>query len=310
MGRDPSAPRKVSPAGSPPAHAMGRSHSASSGTSLSPQRGSSSASPRVGDKGSKNLSLSSRGGASSKQGAKRSSLFSGQPIRTKGRKEPYLKAPRTRVSLPFGRPESFFLDKVPDVDSEGKEITPGSGPVYSELNSVMTSVWTPRREILATAKSCPGCTAGIWRCGEASRDGRGFWRSMYEEAIDDGYSSRLSLVHRLVPERDMRDNYVAQAHHTCEYGPRIAPCFNSFGCSAAFQWRAGLNGHALRLQLRVGLLLPFIRPCHSYESSVRLDVSVPLHGLPASLLGAKTGHPGYFECALVGKSLWDCPRGG
>ena len=110
---------------------------------------------------------------------------------------------------------------------------------------------------------------------------------MYEEAIDNGYSSRLSLAYRLVLERDMRDNYVAQAHHTYEYGPRIALCFNSFGCSAAFQWRAGLNGHALRLQLRVGLLLLFIRPCHSYESSVRLDVSVPLHSLPAHYWGPK-----------------------
>ena len=127
-GGSPYAPKKVSPLGSPPARMMGQSHSASQGASRSRLEGSSSASPRVGNKGSKNLSLSSRGGGPSKQGAKRSSLFSGRPIYTKGQKEPYLKAPRTRVSLPFGRPESFFLDKVPDVDSEGKEITPGVAP--------------------------------------------------------------------------------------------------------------------------------------------------------------------------------------
>ena len=127
-GRSPSAPQKVSPVGSPPARAMGRSHSASSGTSLSPQRGSSSASPRVGDKGSKDLSLSSRGGVSSKQGAKRSSLFSGQPIHTKGRKEPYLKAPRTRVSLPFGRPESFFSGQGPRCRFRGEGDYPGEWP--------------------------------------------------------------------------------------------------------------------------------------------------------------------------------------
>ena len=271
-GESPSAQKKVPPLGSPPARMMGQSHPVSQGASYLRLSGSSSASLRVGNKSSKNLSLSSRGGGPSKQAAKRSSLFSSRPIQTKGQKEPYLKAPRTRVSLPFKRPESFFLDKIPDVDSEGKEITPGSGSVYSELNSVMTSVWTPRRKTLATAWFCPGCTAGIWRCGEASRDGRGFWCSVYEEAINDGYSSRLSLAYYLVLERDMRDNYVTQAHHTCEYGPRIALCFNSFGCSAAFQWRAGLNSHALRLQLRVGLLLPFICPCHSYESSVRLDI--------------------------------------
>ena len=218
-GESPGAPKKVPPLGSPPARTMGQSHPVSQGASCSRLSGSLSASPRVGNKSSKNLSLLSQGGGPSKQATKRSSLFSGCPIQTKGQKEPYLKASWTRVSLPFGRPESFFLDKIPDVDSEGKEITPGSGPVYLELNSVMTSVWTPKRETLATARSCPGCTAGIWQCGEASRDGRGFWRSVYEEAINDRYSSRLSLEHRLVPERDMRDNYVAQAHHTCEYGP-------------------------------------------------------------------------------------------
>ena len=154
-GSSPGAPKKVSPLGSPPAHPMGQSRSASQGASRPRPEGSPSASHRVGNKGSKNLSLSSRGGGPSKQGAKRASLFSGRPIHTKGRKEPYLKAPRTRVSLPFGRPESFFLDKVPDVDSEGKEVTPGSGPVYSELNSVMTSVWTLRRETFGDGEVLP-----------------------------------------------------------------------------------------------------------------------------------------------------------
>ena len=151
----------------------------------------------------------------------------------------------------------------------------------------MTSIWLPERRTLQEGHSCPGCTAVIWRSGEWARESRGFWRAVYDECEEEGLSARLSTANTLVPERDLRRNRVYQSFHVCEFDPRIAPYFNSFASSAAFSRRSGLNGHALRFQLRVGLLLPFVRPRHHYQSSVRLDIMVPLHGLPAYYWGPK-----------------------
>ena len=216
----------------------------------------------------------------------RSSLFSGKLLTTPGRHAPYYKVPTTPIRLEFGRPESFFVDKVPDVDAEGNELVPDKNrPVYSEVTSVMGSVWFPERGDFRSEQFCPGCVTAIWNYTRDRQSSWCFWRGVCEDFDRDGESNRLSMANKLMPERDMSRTRIHQGHHTCVFGPRVSPTFASFVISGAIHWRAGLNGHALRLQLRVGLLLPFVRPRHRYHCSVRFDARLLLYGLPAYYWG-------------------------
>ena len=214
-------------------------------------------------------------------------MAAGRPVTTQGGQGQVPRVPRTRNRLTYGRPETYHMDRVPDVDHAGNPIPVAAGPVYEALDSLATSVWTADEPSLRASNWCPGCGEFLWWYLREAFAGRTFWWEVSREADEnEGVSYRLFQSGALIPERNLLREDVPCIHHTCEFGTRMAPEFHSFGISTVSMYRAGFNGHALRFQLRLGLVLPQLVPRRRYRTVVPISAKVPLHGLPLYYWGS------------------------
>ena len=149
-------------------------------------------------------SSGSQSPSSTHRQGRRSGLFSGAPLTTPGRHAPYYKVPASPLRLEYGRPESFFIDKVPDVDLTGKELIPDrERPIYPEVTSIWVVCGFQSEGTIVQSSSAPDVSRGFGTPPGSVKAPGAFWQSVCEDFDKDGESHRLSGANKLMLQRDM-----------------------------------------------------------------------------------------------------------